>query len=314
MADNKTENKYKVEKQLTTIFRRLKKNTKAVISLVIVALIILSCIFVPMFTGFHYNNNNATNGNQPPTSVHVLGTDQNGRDLLTRLFYGGRISLLISLTVVTIIVILGTTIGCASGFYGGWVDNLIMRICEIISSMPFTLMCILIIAVLGVPDKQTLPGLFDFASRIGLPNWKTFLLIITLSLLTWPGLTRIVRAQVLSIREMEYMEACEALGINDRSRMFKHILPNILSTIIVYATLQIASVILTETALSFLGLGVDPIMPTWGNLIQSARDPFNLQNRWWLWIPAGIMIFATVMCVNIFGDGLRDALDPKMKD
>ncbi len=308
------QNIYKVEKRFTTVMRRLKRNKRAIVSLVILIAIILGCIFVPMFTGYHYNNNNASMSNQPPSSQYTLGTDQNGRDILTRVFYGGRISLLIAIAVVAVLVLFGTTMGCISGYYGGWVDNLIMRICEMLSCLPFLLMCITIIAVLGVPDKNTLPGLYDFSLKIGISNWKVILLIFVLSILTWPNITRIVRGQVLSIREMEYMEACEALGINDRSRMFKHILPNILASVIVYATLGIANVILTETSLSFLGLGVDPIMPTWGNLIQDARNPVNLQTRWWLWMPAGAMIFATVMCFNLFGDGLRDALDPKMKD
>ncbi len=138
-------------------------------------------------------------------------------------------------------------------------------------------------------------------------------LIIVLALLSWPSIARIVRGQILTLREMEYMEACEALGISDFRRIFRHLLPNVLAYVIVYATLGMASVILTETSLSFLGLGVSPPTPTWGNMIQEARNTLIIQQKWWYWIPPGICIFISVMCFNILGDGMRDAIDPKMK-
>ncbi|HOH69965.1 MAG TPA: ABC transporter permease, partial [Sedimentibacter sp.] len=138
-------------------------------------------------------------------------------------------------------------------------------------------------------------------------------LILVLALLSWPSIARIVRGQILSLREMEYMEACEALGISDIRRIFRHLLPNVLAYVIVYATLGMASVILVETSLSFLGLGVSPPTPTWGNMIQEARNMLIIQHKWWYWIPPGIAIFISVMCFNILGDGMRDAIDPKMK-
>jgi peptide/nickel transport system permease protein len=189
-----------------------------------------------------------------------------------------------------------------------------MRVTEIFMSLPYMMVASSVIAIFGSPDKERFPARVSVIKSIGSDVWKISLLVLVMGLLFWPDMARIVRGQVLSIRNMEYMEACEALGIPDRSRIFKHILPNVLSTVIVYATLGIASVILLETALSFLGLGVDPITPTWGSLIQTARDVTSIQKRLWLWMPAGGMIFLTVMCFNLLGDGLRDALDPKSKE
>jgi peptide/nickel transport system permease protein len=167
-----------------------------------------------------------------------------------------------------------------------------MRICEVFMSFPFLIVCVTIAMVFG----NSIP-----------------VLIFTLALLTWPSVARIVRGQILTLREMEYMEACEALGISDMRRIFKHLLPNVLAYVIVYATLGMASVILTETSLSFLGLGVSPPTPTWGNMIQDARDLLVIKNKWWYWIPPGVSIFISVICFNLIGDGLRDAIDPKMK-
>ncbi len=305
---------YKVESQAGVVLRRLRKNKMAVASLFMLIAIILSCIIVPMVSPYHFNNNQMGAKYNAPSADHWLGTDENGRDTLTRLFYGGRISLVIALLVVLVEVLLGIVVGCVSGFYGGRVDNVLMRICEIFLSLPFMMIAITIIAVFGSPDKTKFPELANFVASIGMDIWKIVLLVIVLGGLSWPSMARIVRGQVLSIREQEYMEACEALGISDGSRIFKHILPNVMSSVIVYATLGIASVILTETALSFLGLGVDPITPTWGSLIQSARDLTNIKKRLGLWVPAGTMIFLTVMCFNLLGDGLRDALDPKSKE
>ena len=138
-------------------------------------------------------------------------------------------------------------------------------------------------------------------------------LILVLAILSWPSIARIVRGQILSLRELEYMEACEALGISDIKRIFRHLLPNVLAYVIVYATLGMASVILTETSLSFLGLGVSPPTPTWGNMIQEAKNILVIQQKWWYWIPPGLAIFSSVMCFNLLGDGLRDAIDPKLK-
>ncbi|MCL1796576.1 MAG: ABC transporter permease, partial [Clostridia bacterium] len=204
----------------------------------------------------------------------------------------GRISLGIALAVTAASSVVGVLMGSLAGYYGRWVDVVIMRICEVFQCFPLLMIAVTIAMVVG----NSIPAL-----------------ILTLSLLSWPAIARIVRGQILILREMEYMEACEALGLSDARRIFRHLLPNVLAYVIVYATLEMASVILTETALSFLGLGVSPPTPTWGNLIQEARDLLIIKNKWWYWIPPGFAIFISVMCFNLVGDGLRDAIDPKMK-
>ena len=313
-TNKQSASEYRVEGRMTVILRRLARNKKALISLIILIAVVLSCVAVPILSPYHFNNNRMGFKFLPPSAENWLGTDDNGRDVLTRMFYGGRISLIIAVLVVFLEVLIGVVVGCASGFYGGKIDNFLMRVCEIFMCLPFMMIAITIIAIFGSPDKTRLPWMYQFARSIGMDSWKILLLVIVLGGLSWPNLARIVRGQVLSIREQEYMEACEALGISDRSRIFRHILPNVLSVVIVYSTLGIASVILTETALSFLGLGVDPITPTLGSLVQAARDVTNIQKRWWLWMPPGFMIFVIVMCFNLLGDGLRDALDPKSKE
>jgi peptide/nickel transport system permease protein len=198
----------------------------------------------------------------------------------------------LALAVVFFECVIGVILGSLSGFYGGIIDAVIMRLAEIFLSFPFMMFCITVVAVFG----NSVPTL-----------------VFVLALLSWPSIARIVRGQILTLREMEYMEACEALGISDFRRIFRHLLPNILAYVIVYATLGMANVILTETSLSFLGLGVSPPTPTWGNMIQEARNMLIIQQKWWYWIPPGICIFISVMCFNILGDGMRDAIDPKMK-
>lgn len=271
---------------------RLKKNKMAMLSLYILILMIALCVLVPILSPYSIETTDMQNRDNSPGSGHILGTDKIGRDMFVRLFYGGRISLGLALAVVTLECFIGVVLGSISGFYGGIVDVIIMRIAEVFMSFPYVMFCITVVAVFG--------------------NSVT-ILIFVLALISWPNIARIVRGQILTLREMEYMEACEALGISDVRRIFKHLLPNVLAYVIVYATLGMASIILAETSLSFLGLGVSPPKPTWGNMIQEARNTLIIQQKWWYWIPPGICIFISVMCFNILGDGMRDAIDPKMK-
>lgn len=271
---------------------RFSKNRVAVISLVVLVVIVLACVFVPLLSPFKMESTALDERDSVPNAKHWLGTDKIGRDLFTRLFYAGRISLGISLAVTLVQCLIGVTFGSIAGFYGGIIDSIMMRLCEVFLSFPFLIVCVTIAMVFG----NSIP-----------------VLILTLAILSWPTVAKIVRGQILTLREMEYMEACEALGISDMRRIFKHLLPNVLAYVIVYATLGMASVILTETSLSFLGLGVSPPTPTWGNLIQEARDLLVIKNKWWYWIPPGFAIFISVICFNLVGDGMRDAIDPKMK-
>lgn len=276
----------------TGVWYRLKKNHMAMVSLVLLSLIVLACVFVPVISPYSMESTSMAEREMPPSSAHWFGTDNIGRDLFTRLFYAGRISLGIALAVTAVQCIIGVVLGSLAGFYGGLIDAVISRLCEVFLSFPFLMMCIVIAAVFG----NSIPTL-----------------IFTLAVLSWPSIARIVRGQILTLREQEYMEACEALGISDRRRIFRHLLPNVLAYVIVYATLGMANAILTETSLSFLGLGVSPPTPTWGNMIQAAQNLLVIQNKWWYWIPPGVSIFLSVMCFNLLGDGLRDAIDPKMK-
>jgi peptide/nickel transport system permease protein len=318
MANPKTvssnQPEFSVEGQVRVVLRRLFKNKLATFSLYLLLTIIVACFVVPLISGYGFNQNNGQQSYNAPSALHWLGTDQNGRDILTRLFYGGRMSLFISLSATFIDVLLGLVVGLVAGYYGGKIDNLLMRFTEIFLSLPYLIICITVIAVFGTPDAKSFPGLARFVNSIGQQNWSMVLLILVLGLLSWPSLARMVRGQVLSLRSQEFMEACEALGVRDSRRIFRHIMPNVLSTVIVYATLGFAGVILSEAALSFLGLGVNPVTPTWGNMIQDANNFTNIKSRLWLWVPSGAMILLTVMSFNILGDGLRDALDPKMKE
>ena len=287
-----TTNVYKNQSYWGEVFHRLRKNKMAMISLYILITIITLCIIIPIISPYSIETTDMQNREQAPNAEHLLGTDKIGRDLFVRLFYAGRISLGLALAVVFLECVIGVVLGSLSGFYGGIIDAIIMRLAEIFMSFPFMMFCITVVAVFG----NSVPTL-----------------IFVLALLSWPSIARIVRGQILTLREMEYMEACESLGISDIRKIFRHLLPNVLAYVIVYATLGMASVILTETSLSFLGLGVSPPTPTWGNMIQEARNMLIIQKRWWYWIPPGICIFLSVMCFNILGDGMRDAIDPKMK-
>ena len=274
-----------------SVMFRMKKNKMAVVSLFILVAIVLACIFVPILSSHEIASTNTDHARQPPCSRHWLGTDDLGRDMFVRFFYAGRISLGIGLVVTILISIVGTILGAISGFYGKAADAIIMRLCEMFMCFPFLMTCIVVAGFFG----NTIP-----------------VLIAILTVLSWPLICRIVRGQILALRDLEYMQACEAVGLSSMRRMFRHLLPNVLAYVVVYATLSLGGIILTETALSFLGLGVAPPTPTWGNLIQEARSVTVLRERWWYWIPPGLAIFITVMCINLMGDGLRDAIDPKM--
>jgi len=273
-----------------------KKKKTAVAGLIIFAILVLGSTFAPFLTPYSLETIDKTARNQPPSWEHWLGTDNLGRDYFTRILYGGRVSLKVGLFAVIISIVLGVIIGGIAGYYGGWVDNVLMRFTEIVMSFPFLPLAITISAVVGAE----MPG-----------EYKMYITMFIIGLLSWPGLARIIRGQILSLREQEFMLAATALGLSDRRKIFRHLIPNTLGYVIVYATLGMASAILSESSLSFLGLGVVPPTPTWGNLVLNARDTHILTTRPWLWIPPGLCIFLAVISINLIGDGLRDAVDPK---
>ena len=234
-----------------------------------------------------------------PNMKHWLGTDMYGMDMLTRLMYGGRVSLLIGFIVIIIETVIGVIFGGISGYFGGWVDNLIMRIVDIfycIPSMP-------VIIILGAAME---------ASRVD-PTVRMIYLMLILGFLGWAGIARLVRGQILSLREQEYMAAAEACGLSVSRRIFKHLIPNVVPQLIVTCTMGLGSVIITEATLSFLGLGVKFPFASWGNIISDVNNTHVLTTYWFIWIPAGVLLLLTVLAFNLVGDGLRDAFDPKMK-
>ena len=234
-----------------------------------------------------------------PNMKHWLGTDMYGMDMLTRLMYGGRVSLLIGFIVIIIETVIGVIFGGISGYFGGWVDNLIMRIVDIfycIPSMP-------VIIILGAAMD---------ASRVD-PTVRMIYLMLILGFLGWAGIARLVRGQILSLREQEYMAAAEACGLSVSRRIFKHLIPNVVPQLIVTCTMGLGSVIITEATLSFLGLGVKFPFASWGNIISDVNNTHVLTTYWFIWIPAGVLLLLTVLAFNLVGDGVRDAFDPKMK-
>lgn len=233
-----------------------------------------------------------------PSLEHWLGTDGNGMDMLTRLMYGGRVSLIIGFIVVFIAAGLGVIMGGISGYFGGWVDNLIMRIVDIFYCLP----SMPIIIILG-----------SVMDSLRLDSWTRMIyLMLVLGFLSWPSIARLVRGQILSLREQEFMLATEATGISVPHRIFRHLIPNVMPQLIVSCTMSLGSTIITEATLSFLGLGVKFPFASWGNIISDVNNAYVMTNYWFIWIPAGICLLLTVLGFNFVGDGLRDAFDPKM--
>ena len=298
--NNKIEGKVSKEEILTPgqmAWKNFRHNKIAMSGLIIFLFIVLVSIFGPIISPYKMDDIDLENTSSPPTITHLLGTDENGRDELVRVMYAGRISLSVGVMSVVIEVIIGGALGVASGYYGGIVDSIIMRLVDIFSCLP-TLPILMMIGAIMLDLKIN-------------PANKMYILMLIIGILSWPGLCRMVRGEVLALREKEYMQAAEALGLRDRRKMFKHLLPNTMATIIVTAALGVGGAILTESGLSFLGLGVTVPTPSWGSLIQSVSDIQSLQTYPWLWVPAGVAILLTVVSVNLIGDGLRDALDPK---
>ena len=234
-----------------------------------------------------------------PSATHPLGTDSNGMDVMTRLMYGGRISLMVGFVVVILETLIGIVLGGISGYFGGWVDTAIMRFVDLFNCIPFYP----IVMIIGtVMDKMEID-----------PIKRIFILMAVLGLLGWTSIARVVRGQILSLREQDFMVATEATGIRVSRKIFKHLVPNVMPLLIVQATMSLGGIIITEATLSFLGLGVKYPLASWGSIINAATDVHIMTNYWFIWIPAGLLIVLTVLGFNFVGDGLRDAFDPKMK-
>lgn len=284
--------KYKKQSQIKEIWFRLKKNKTAVLGL----FIMLTLIVLSIASGFIYDydndiiNQNISERLQSPSLEHPFGTDELGRDILARIIYGSRTSLSIGFTSVIISLAVGGLLGAISGFYGGYIDNIIMRLMDIFLAIPGTLFAITIVAALGT---------------------STLNLMIALSISGIPRFARIVRSSVMTVRDVEFVEAARAIGANNFRIITQHIIPNSLAPVIVQTTLQVATIILTIAGLSFLGLGVSAPQPEWGAMLSSARA-YMRDNSYMTLFP-GLAIMITILSLNLLGDGLRDALDPRLK-
>lgn len=277
--------------------KRLKKNKLAMIALCWILFIILLAVTADLWVPQHFGDPNATatemasQSRMAPSLEHPFGTDTLGRDVFSRVIYGARISLTVGVIATAISTALGLVMGALAAYYGGWIDTIIMRLADMFLAFPYTLFVIAMIAVMGN----------------GIQN-----VFIAIGILGWPSIARVFRSAILSVKENDYVDAARSMGAGDVRIVARHIFPNSVASIVVYATMNIGGAILTESALSFLGMGVVPPDPSWGTLIQAGQQ--YLQTEPWLMILPGLAILSTVLAFTLLGDGLRDALDVKMKD
>ena len=280
--------KVKGRTQREIVWRRFKRHRLAIAGGLLLVLIYAAALATPVIAPYEYDESDFTSLNQAPSVEHPMGTDRLGRDEFTRVLYGGRVSLMVGLGVGTFATLVGGLIGLLSGYYGRRVDTALAGVMDFVLVLPF------------LPMLLVLGSIFRFSA---------FTITFVIALLLWPRMARIVRGQVLSLRNQDYVQAARAIGVSDVKRALRHILPNVVGIMVVEATLVVAQAILIETAVSYLGLGIQPPTPSWGNMLEDSRTTMTTQ--WWLtWFP-GLMIVITALCVNFLGDGLRDALDPK---
>jgi len=290
-ADMKVDSIDQKEKRsyMQLILKRFLKHKLAVVGVVALSLIVIMAIFAPLLAP--YNPYEVTDTFEAkPSMEHWLGTDQIGRDVLSRLIYASRVSIIVGIGAVSIYILIGTIVGAISGYFGGWIDMIIMRITDVFMSFPFFMIILVVVSIVGS----------------SLTN-----IIIILGILGWPPVARLVRGSILSLKEQDYVKAGVALGYKTPRILFSHLLPNAFAPILVNATFGMAGAIMTEAALSFLGMGVQAPMASWGNMLTASQSLTVLTDQPWLWLPPGIMILISILSINFIGDGLRDALDPK---
>lgn len=274
------------------IWRRLKKHKGAMVGLVLLSIVVFSVVVIPFFLPVrNVTKQNLRQRFLPPSSEHLLGTDNYGRDVFTRLMYGGRISVVIGFISAFISLAAGGAIGLIVGYYGGTLDNIIMRLVDILSSIPTILLAIAIVSALGTNLRN---------------------LLIAVSISRMPAFIRVIRASTLNVVDMEYIEAAHAGGTGDFRIITKHILPNVMGTVIVQTTMSAATLLLQAAALSFLGLGIQPPNPEWGAMLSEAREYMRIAPQ--LMVYPGVCIVVTTLSLNLIGDGLRDAFDPRLRD
>lgn len=290
-----------------TFWRRLRRHKLAVAGLIVLALMVSAAVFASQLAPMDPNaiDNVHWQGTPLPPCFqnavqcggHVLGTDDVGRDMLSRLLFGARISLMVGLFAVLMEVIIGSVLGAVSGYYGGWIDWIIMRVTDVFLSIPLLPLLLVLTAIVAASSSKA-------ALNFGV-------IVLIIGVLSWMGVARLVRASFLSLREREFAEAARAVGNNDLRIIFRHLLPNAVAPIVVQGTLDVAGVIILESTLSFLGFGIQPPTASWGNMLSNAQA--NLEIAWWAAVFPGLCILVTVLAINYMGDGLRDALDPNMQ-
>lgn len=284
--------KTKKRSQYADVWRRLKKSKTAIIGIILITIFFCMAIFAPFIADYEEDaiKMNVRNRLQPPSKENWFGTDEYGRDIFARIVYGTRISLFVGVISVSIALSFGGFLGAIAGYYGGRIDNIIMRVLDVLLAIPTILLAITIVAALGA-------SMLNLMIAVGISNI--------------PGFARIVRAAVLSVKDQEYIEAARAIGAKDHVIILKHVLPNSMAPIIVYATLKVATAIMATASLSFIGLGVQPPTPEWGSMLASGRA--YIRDQMYIVLYPGLAIVLTVLSLNLIGDGLRDALDPKLK-
>ncbi|WP_449245387.1 oligopeptide ABC transporter permease [Desulfobacca acetoxidans] len=270
---------------------RFRRNRLALGGLLLVAGLFFVSILAPWLAPYDPGFIDIKAILMPPSGAHLMGTDSLGRDVFSRIIYGAQISLKVGFVAVGLATFIGVLLGAVAGYYGGWVDNLLMRLVDIMLCFPTFFLILAVIAVLE-------PSIWNIMVIIGLTGWM--------------GVARLVRAEFLTLREREFVQAARALGASDGRIIFRHLLPNALAPVMVSATLGVAGAILTESALSFLGLGVQPPTPSWGNILTAGKD--NIEIAWWLSVFPGLAILITVMGYNLLGEGIREAIDPRLKE
>ncbi len=276
---------------LAAVWNQLKKNPLALVGGAVVLLLAVAAVAAPLLAPYDPAAYDVKRILLPPSGAHPLGTDQIGRDVLSRMMYGARVSLAVGFVAVGIATLIGMVVGVVAGYYGGTTDMLIM--------------------LGGVDVMLTFPRFFLLLTVIALLQPSIFVIMAVIGVTGWMGVARLVRAEVLSLKERDFVVSARALGAGDVSLMFQHILPNALVPVLVSAVLGVAGAVLTEAALSFLGLGVQPPTPTWGNILTEGKA--NIEIAWWLSVFPGLAILVTVLAYNLFGEGLRDALDPRLR-
>ncbi|MBN2254597.1 MAG: ABC transporter permease [Deltaproteobacteria bacterium] len=269
---------------------RFSRNKLAVAGSIVVLALFLVSILAPWISPYDPGEINLTMVLAPPSAAHPLGTDQLGRDVLSRMIWGSRISLKVGFVAVGIAVVIGAILGALAGYYGRWIDAVVMRFVDVMLCFPSFFLILAVIAFLE-------PSIWNIMIVIGVTGWM--------------GITRLVRADFVSLREREFVQAARSIGANDFRIIFVHILPNAMASILVAATLGVAGAILTESALSFLGIGVQPPTPSWGNILTAGKD--NIDIAWWLSLFPGLAILVTVLGFNLLGEGIRDSLDPRLR-